>query len=142
MAPVKTTENDSSVDKFLAKVLDEATRQDCASLINMMSAITKHPAKMWGTAIIGFDRFHYRYANGKMGQICLIGFSPRKQNLVLYITGDHTTHAKLFEKLGKFGTGKACIYVNRLSDLHLPTLKELIQRSVKARRQESQQAGG
>lgn len=83
-------------------------------LTDMMSAITRCPAKMWGTGIVGFDQYRYRYANGKLGQICLIGFSPRKQNLVLYITDDHKRDADLLSKLGKIKTGKSCIYVKTL----------------------------
>ena len=140
MAKIKTTQNNDNVDAFLAALPREETRQDCAALISIMSGITKCPPKMWGGAIIGFDIFHYRYANGKPGEICLVGFSPRKQNLVLYITGDHESHADLFAKLGQFKTGKACIYVNRLNDIKLPALKELIRRAVKARRQQSKEA--
>jgi hypothetical protein len=89
---------------------------------------------MWGASIVGFDTFHYKYADGRPGEICLIGFSPRKQNLVLYITDDHERDADLLAKLGRIKTGKGCIYVNRLSDLHMPTLKQLVRRAVKARR--------
>jgi hypothetical protein len=102
-----------------------------------MSEITGCDAKMWGGSIIGFDKYHYQYADGKPGEICLIGFSPRKQNLVLYITDNHERDADLLAKLGKIKTGRACIYINRLGDLHLPTLKQLIRRSVTARRKES-----
>jgi len=89
---------------------------------------------MWGGSVVGFDKFHYKYADGRLGEICLIGFSPRKQNLVLYITDDHERDADLLAKLGKIKTGKGCIYMSRLSDIHMPTLKQLIRRAVKARR--------
>ena len=132
MAKIKTTEKSASVQAFVSKVPSEDTRQDCSALIGMMSEITGCPAKMWGSSIIGFDKYRYCYADGKFGEICLVGFSPRKQNLVLYITGDHERDADLLGKLGKIKTGKSCIYVNHLSDLHEPTLKQLIRRSVKA----------
>jgi hypothetical protein len=134
VAKTKTIENTGSVEAFLRKTPSEETRQDCAVLIEVMSAITKCEAKMWGASIVGFDTFHYKYADGRPGEICLIGFSPRKQNLVLYITDDHERDADLLAKLGRIKTGKGCIYVNRLSDLHMPTLKQLVRRAVKARR--------
>jgi len=137
MAKVKTTENTSSVAAFVSKAAREETRQDCAKLIELMTEITGCPAKMWGGSIVGFDKYHYKYADGKTGEICLVGFSPRKQNLVLYITDDHVRDADLLSKLGKIKTGNACIYVNQLEDLHLPTLKQLIRRAVKARREAS-----
>jgi hypothetical protein len=136
MAKIKTTQNDSGVDGFLAKIPAPEIRQDCAALIEIMGAATGCEPKMWGTSIVGFDTFHYQYADGKPGEICLIGFSPRKQNLVLYIGGN--SEHDLLEKLGKFKTGKSCMYVNRLSDVDLPVLKQLIKRSVKLRRQTSQ----
>jgi hypothetical protein len=137
MAKVKTTENDSSVNAFVSKVTRKETRQDCAMLIAMMREVTGCEAKMWGGSIVGFDKFHYRYADGKPGEICLIGFSPRKQNLALYVTDDHERDADLFGKLGKVKTGKSCIYVNNLRELHMPTLKQLLRRAVKARREAS-----
>jgi len=137
VAKAKTTENDASVAKFVNAVASEITRRDCATLIQMMSAATGCEARMWGSSIVGFDKYHYRLANGKLGEICLIGFSPRKQNLVLYVTDDHERDADLLAKLGKIGTGKSCIYAKTLSDLHAPTLKKLIARAVKERRKTS-----
>jgi len=134
---VKTTENRSSVEAFVNQNAIEGTRQDCAQLIEMMQEITGCPPKMWGAGIVGFDKYHYKYADGKTGEICLIGFSPRKQNLVLYITDDHERDADLLAKLGNIKTGKGCIYVKQLEDLHIPTLKQLIRRAVKARREAS-----
>lgn len=137
VAKPKTTETEASVREFLNAVPSEITRQDCATLIEMMSAATGCEAKMWGSSIVGFDKYQYRLANGKLGEICLIGFSPRKQNLVLYITDDHERDADLLGKLGKIGTGKSCIYAKTLGDLHAPTLKKLIGRAVKERRKTS-----
>ena len=137
MAKMKTIEKAASVEAFVKKNPREDTRRDCTTLIQVMSEITGCEAKMWGSSIIGFDKYRYRYANGKPGEICLIGFSPRKQNLVLYITDNHERDADLLAKLGKIKTGQSCIYVNDLRDLHLPTLKQLIRRSVKVRREAS-----
>lgn len=135
MPKLKTTENSSSVESFVGKNPNGETRQDCAKLIDVMQGITGCPAKMWGGSIVGFDKYHYKYADGKTGEMCLIGFSPRKQNLVLYITDDHDRDADLLAKLGKIKIGKACIYVKSLQDVHIPTLKQLIRRAVKARRE-------
>ena len=99
-----------------------------------MSEITGCEAKMWGGSIVGFGKYHYRYADGKPGEIFLIGFSPRKQNLVLYIAADRERDAELLAKLGKIKMGGGCIYLNHLRDLHMPTLKQIIRRGVKARR--------
>ena len=137
MAKMKTTENHANVQAFVNKVADQEKRQDCATLINMMSEATGCEARMWGPSIIGFDKYHYRLANGKVGEICLLGFSPRKQNLVLYVTNNHQRDADLLAKLGNVKTGSSCIYVNRLSDIHIPTLKQLLRRSAKARKQAS-----
>ncbi|HEX5229943.1 MAG TPA: DUF1801 domain-containing protein [Bryobacteraceae bacterium] len=137
MAQIKTTENDASVDRFVRALPSADVREDCRALIDIMSSVTGHPAKMWGTSIIGFDKYSYPYANGKMGEICLVGFSPRKQNLVLYITGDHERNADLLAKLGDIQTGKSCIYVKSVADLHVPALKQLIRRAMKARKNSS-----
>jgi hypothetical protein len=91
-----------------------------------------------GPGIVGFDTFHYRYANGRPGEICLIGFSLRKQSLALYVTDDHKRDADLLGKLGKIKTGQSCIYVKSLHDVNTPTLRQLIQRAVKARREASE----
>ena len=136
MAKMKTSENDASVEAFVNGVR-EGTRQDCETLIGMMSETTGCEAKMWGGGIVGFGKYRYRYADGKTGEICLIGFSPRKQNLVLYITDNHERDADLLAKLGRIKTGKSCIYVNEFQDLHLPTLRQLIRRAVKARKEAS-----
>ena len=136
MAKNKTSENDASVEALLNGV-GEGTRLACETLIGMMSEATGCKAKMWGGSIVGFGKYHYRYADGKTGEICLIGFSPRKQNLVLYITDNHERDADLLAKLGRIKTGKSCIYVNHLQELHLPTLKQLIRRAVKARKEAS-----
>lgn len=135
MATMKTTENAASVQAFLKKVTDQQKRQDCETLVALMSEATGCEAKMWGSSIVGFDKYQYRLASGKMGEICLLGFSPRKQNLVLYVTSDHERDADLLAKLGKIKTGASCIYVNRLAEMHIPTLKQLLRRAVKARKQ-------
>lgn len=131
MAEPKTKLTEASVEDFLNAIKDEQTRQDCFAVVELMRKITKAEPKMWGTSIVGFGTYHYVYASGKEGDWPLTGFSPRKQNLTLYVMPGFDEHDELMEKLGKFSCGKSCIYIKRLSDLHLPTLKKLITASVK-----------
>lgn len=130
MAELKTTKNDASVAAFIADVEPEQKRQDCEKVIDIMSAITKAEPVMWGSSIVGFGHYHYVYESGREGDWMLCGFSPRKQNLVLYIMSGFSEYDELMSKLGKYKTGKSCLYLNKLSDVDLKVLKELIKRSV------------
>lgn len=134
MAENKTKQTKASVSGFLAKVKDEQTRKDCRALVQMMQEASGEGASMWGPSIVGFGSHHYKYASGREGDMPLVGFSPRKQNLTLYIMGGFDRYADLLTKLGKFKTGGGCLYLNRLEDVHLPTLKKLIRESVKVMR--------
>ena len=131
MAELKTKKTDASVDAFIEKVTDDRTRRDCRAVIDMMREITGEPPKMWGASIVGFGSYHYKYASGREGDWMLTGFSPRKQNLTLYIMAGFAEHEALLAKLGKHKTGKSCLYVKTLDDVHLPTLRKLIEKSVK-----------
>ncbi|RIK67939.1 hypothetical protein DCC62_24550 [candidate division KSB1 bacterium] len=126
MYELKTKLNDRSVTAFVNSLPDEQKRRDSLVIIKLMQEATKMKPKMWGSSIIGFGSYHYTYASGHEGDMCLIGFSPRKQYLALYLW-DSAPDAELLKKLGKHKTSKACLYINRLSDIHLPTLKKLIQ---------------
>ena len=130
MAELKTKPNAKSVSKFIADIAVEKTRQDCTVLRGLMQQITKSEAKMWGPSIVGFGAYHYKYATGTEGDWFLTGFSPRKQNLTLYIMSGFQEHAALLQKLGKHKLGRSCLYVRTVDDLHMPTLKKLIQQSV------------
>ncbi len=130
MAELKTKENDQSVDAFLATVEDPRKRADCYTLIELMQAATGEGPRMWGDAIVGFGRYHYTYATGRTGDWPLVAFSPRKQNLTLYIMAGFDNYDELLGRLGKHTTGKACLYVKRLSDLNMDALTALIQASV------------
>ncbi|MEC7756101.1 MULTISPECIES: DUF1801 domain-containing protein [unclassified Roseivirga] len=125
----KTTENNASVDAFLNSVKDEKKRADSFAIKNMMERITGKPAKMWGTAIVGFDVYHYKYDSGREGDFMKVGFSPRAQNLTLYIMPGFERYDSLMKKLGKYKTGKSCLYVKRLEDIDLEVLEQLIQES-------------
>jgi hypothetical protein len=131
MAELKTKPSDASVERFLAAIEDEARRADCRALVRIMKEATGSPPRMWGSSIVGFGDYHFKYASGREGDWFLTGFSPRKQDLTLYVMGGFENHRDLMEKLGKFKTGKGCLYLKRLDDAHLPTLKRLILRSVK-----------
>ena len=130
MAELKTKKNESSVTKFLDGVKDEKKRQDSYTILKLMKQITKAEPKMWGTSIIGFGSYHYKYASGREGDWFVTGFSPRKQNLTLYIMSGISKYPDLLKKLGKFKTGKGCIYINKIEDIDIKTLKELIKQSV------------
>lgn len=131
MAEPKTKVTDASVEDFISAVKDEQIREDCFAVAKIMQEATKTEPKMWGASIVGFGLYTYKYASGQTGDWPLVGFSPRKQNLTLYVMGGFDEYDDLMDKLGKFTCGKSCIYIKRLSDLHLPTLKKLIKASVK-----------
>jgi hypothetical protein len=125
MAELKTKQTDESVTKFLNTVEDEKKRKDCFEIVEIMRQVTGMPPKMWGTAIIGFGRYHYKYESGHEGDMCLVGLSPRKQNIVLYGMGVSDKN-ELFLKLGKYKTGKSCLYINKLSDIDVNVLRQIV----------------
>jgi len=122
----KTTINDNSVDDFIDTVKDEQKKTDCYEVKAMMEEISGEPAKMWGSSIIGFGTYHYKYDSGREGDFMKTGFSPRAQNLTLYIMTGFERHDELVEKLGKYKTGKSCLYVKKLDDIDRDVLRELI----------------
>ena len=129
-AELKTKVNDASVTKFLDSVADEQKRNDCFEILKMMKQITKEEPRMWGSSIVGFGSYHYKGKSGREGDWMLTGFSPRKQNLTLYLTGGFEPHADLLSKLGKFTTSVGCLYIKKLDDVDRKVLKELVQASV------------
>ncbi len=135
MAELKTKPNAQSVAKFLNSITDKQRRQECYTVLEMMKQATRAEPQMWGSSIVGFGRYHYVYASGREGDWFLTGFSPRKQNLTLYIMGGLAPHQALLQELGKHKTGKGCLYVNKLEDVNLPTLRRLIVEGVKRARQ-------
>ncbi len=130
MAELKTKKNESSVTKFLDGVKDEKKRQDSYTILKLMKQITKAEPKMWGTSMVGFESYHYKYASGREGDWFVTGFSPRKQNLTLYIMSGFSKYPDLLKKLGKFKTSKGCLYIKKIEDIDIATLKELIKQSV------------
>jgi hypothetical protein len=135
MAEAKTKPTKLSVDKFIKSQPDAQVREDCAVISKLMSEATGEEPKMWGPSIVGFGSYHYKYASGREGDMPIVGFSPRKQNLTLYVLWyGFEEQADLLKKLGKHTTGKWCLYIKRLSDVDLPTLKKIIKVSVKRTR--------
>ena len=118
------------MDAFLRSIPDEQKRKDAFALADIMRKTTKAEPVMWGSNIVGFGAYRYKYASGREGDWPLTGFSPRKQNLTLYIMSGFEQYDELLKALGKFKTGKACLYVNRLDDIDVPTLRKLIKQSV------------
>lgn len=131
MAEAKTRPTDVSPTAFLQKVPDEERRQDCFALLQIMQELTGSEPRMWGPGIVGFGSYRYRYASGREGDWMLIGFSPRKKDLTLYIMGGFEGHEALLAKLGKHKTGKSCLYIKRLADIDLSVLKSVIVASVR-----------
>jgi hypothetical protein len=130
VSDLKTQPTGQSVESFLESVPDERQRQDCREVIELMREVTGAEPRMWGGSIVGFGSYHYRYASGREGDWMITGFSPRKQNLTLYLSYGFEQHGELLERLGKHKIGKACLYVKRLSDVDTAVLRELIERSV------------
>ena len=131
MAQNKTPPNDQDVTAFLNGVTDERKRKDCFTLLELMKQVTRMEPKMWGSSIVGFGSYHYKYESGREGDMLLAGFSPRKQNLTLYNMSGFDRRDDLLKKLGKHTTGGGCLYIKRLDDVDLPTLKSLIEASFK-----------
>lgn len=130
MAENKTKPTDASVLEFLQNVADERKRQDAFAVLELMREVTGEEPKMWGSSIVGFGSYHYKYASGREGDAPLTGFSPRKQNLTIYITPGFEHYQEQLAKLGKHTTGQSCLYVKRLSDIDLDVLLEIVADSV------------
>jgi hypothetical protein len=127
----KTTLTDGSVEEYLAHISDAKRRADCEALVKIFNSATRKPPRMWGSAIVGFDQYHYRYDSGREGDMCAAGFSSRKGPISLYIYSEG--QEKLLAKLGKFKISEAaCIYVNRVSDVDEAVLRKLIAAGVAA----------
>ncbi len=130
MAKNKTEFSDKNVDDFLQTVENEQKRKDSYELIALMEKITGEKAKMWGPTIVGFGNYHYKYKSGHEGNAPVLGFSPRKAAISLYVFTGLQEHEHLLENLGKFTMGKACIYVKKLADINLDALTSLMNHSI------------
>jgi hypothetical protein len=131
LAEPKTRPTETPVADFINAIPDAQVRQDCWTIVDIMQEASQAPARMWGTAIVGFGIYRMAYANGKEADWMQIGFSPRKQAITLYLSlGGLENANELLAKLGKHSQGKGCLYIKRLSDVDLPTLIELVHASV------------
>lgn len=130
MAKLKTNKNDNDIVEFLNGVDNEERRKHCFKLLELFEQWTRETPKMWGTSIIGFGSYHYKYDSGREGDWFLTGFSPRKQNLTVYITAGFSQYGEIMQDLGKYKMAKSCLYVKRLSDIDLGKLKALVEKSV------------
>jgi hypothetical protein len=130
MADLKTKQTAASVEEFLDGLPDDSVRRDCRSLVEMMRDATGAPGRMWGPSIVGFGEYHYTYESGREGDFFLVGFSPRARQLSLYITAGFDRYDEIMQQLGRYKTGKSCLYVKRLADIDAAALRELIDESV------------
>ena len=130
MAELKTRKTELSVDAFIKKIPDTQKRKDAFTIAELMEKATKANGKLWGTAIFGFGDRHLKYESGRELDWFIMGFSPRKQNLTLYIFGTVEKQQALLKKLGKHKTGKGCLYINKLEEVDMAVLKEIINKGL------------
>jgi len=135
VAENKTQATGASVAAFINSIDDKQQRADARKVAAMMRKATGKRAKMWGPSIVGYGAYHYKYASGREGDFLMTGFSPRKQALTVYVIPGFTPFEALMNKLGKYKTGKSCLYIKRLSDVDEKILEQLINRSVKHMRE-------
>ncbi len=134
MSDLKTQRNDGDVRAYLESVANQRRREDSLAVLDIMGEITGEAAEMWGSSIVGFGSYRYKYASGREGDWFLTGFAPRKQSLTLYIMPGFEGYESLMSRLGKYKTGKSCLYINKLDDVNLDVLRELIAESVEQMR--------
>ena len=130
MSELKTKPNKKSVKRFLNAIGNEKRKQDAYVLLDLLQELSGKPAVLWGDSIVGFGSYHYKYATGREGDWPVTGFSPRKQNLSIYVMLGFSRYQALMDELGKYKTGKSCLYVNKLEDIDMAILKKLLKRSI------------
>jgi len=130
MAKLKTRPTRTSVSAFLKRIGDESRRKDCQTLVRIMKHAVGDQPKMWGPSIVGFGHYHYKYASGRENDWFMVGFSPRKQDLTVYIMTGFDRHDAILSRLGKYRTSKSCLYIKRLADVDVAVLQELVTASV------------
>lgn len=129
MAKLKTQTTDASVTAFLGKIEDTTKREDCIAIASLIEGVTKIKPAMYGSSIVGFGSYHYKYASGHEGDAPLVAFSPRKANITLYVMCEGAQMQDLFETLGPHKTGKGCLYIKRLADVDRTVLEQVIERA-------------
>ena len=131
MTELKTKPTDKSVTEFLKNVENPKRKEDSFKILKLMREVTQEEPIIWGDSIVGFGSYHYKYTSGREADWLAIGFSPRKQSLTIYIMDGFEKYGELLSKLGKHKTGKSCLYINKLEDVSIPVLKELMSESLK-----------
>lgn len=131
MYQLKTKETDNSVIEFIETVESQKKREDAYKLLDIFAETSGYEAKMWGSSIVGFGSYHYKYASGHEGDAPLVGFSPRKAKISLYFATGDTEREELLKEFGKHTSGKACVYINKIADIDVEVLKKLIKQSIK-----------
>lgn len=134
MATAKTIPTEAKVMDFIDQLPDGSQKTDSKALIKIMAKVTGKKAVMWGPAIVGFGKYHYKYASGREGDAPLVGFSPRKNSLSVYLRQEYESKAELLEKLGKHKISKACLYIKKLADVDTNILKQMICNSYNSKR--------
>ena len=137
MAENKTKPTGVSVASYIDGIEDATRRKDCKDLSKLMTKVTKQPGKMWGTSIVGFGSYHYKYASGHEGDSCLTGFSSRAGNISVYLMPGAPGQKQLLDKLGKHKMGKGCLYIRTLADVDLGVLEKLVRTSVAAHKKQA-----
>jgi hypothetical protein len=135
MATLKTQLTTASVDAFLKRIADDDRRNDCQTVVRIMKKAAKSEPRMWGSSIVGFGSYHYKYESGREADWFVVGFAPRKQDLTLYIMAGYDRFPAILARLGKYKTGKSCLYIRRLADVDQGVLEELVSASVKYMKQ-------
>ncbi len=130
MGELKTQMNDNDIVEFLNGIDNDERKNDCFKLLELLGQWISEKPKMWGKSIVGFGRYHYKYDSGREGDWFLTGFSPRKQNLTIYITAGFREYDEIMSELGKYKIGSSCLYMKRLSDIDTGKLKILVEKSV------------
>jgi hypothetical protein len=130
MAENKTKPTDASVEKYLAAIAEPGRRSDCEALAKLMAKVARQPPKMWGTSIVGFGSYHYKYASGREGDSCLLGFAARKGDISVYGLCAFPGRDELLSKLGKHKIGKGCLYISKVSDIDLKVFEQLLKESI------------
>lgn len=130
MTELKTKPNNKNVEEFLKQVENPIKREDSFKILELMREVTNEQPVMWGESIVGFGQYHYIYPSGREGDWFLIGFSPRKQSLTLYIMSGFDNYEEKLKNLGKYRTGKSCLYINKLEDVDISILKEIMADSI------------
>jgi len=130
MAENKTRATKARVEDYIAAIADEQRRKDCETLIKLMKKVTRKPATLWGSSIVGFDSYHYKYESGREGDMCVTGFSSRKGDISVYLVASGPNQEALLARLGRHKMGKSCLYIHRLSDVDMKVLEQLVVESV------------